>query len=95
MKTALEIAMERLASIDPDGARPLSAQQKTELAEIDSRFKAKWAEREIFLKRKLEEVLQAGNWQEAEQVQEELRREKIVLDKDREEAKNRVRNRAV
>ncbi len=93
MKTALEIAMEKLAAMDPDGARTLSAGQKAELAEIDSKFKAKWAEREIFLQRKMKELLQAGDWQQAELVQEEMRREKLSLDRDREEARARVRSR--
>jgi hypothetical protein len=94
MKTARELALERLAAMDPDGARPLSAEQKKELAEIEMKFKAKWAEREIFLQRKMEDLARGGNWQEAEQIQEELRRERISLDREREEAKNQVRKRS-
>ena len=49
MKSAYELAMERLAKSDPS-AGPLTAGQKAQLAEIDRVYKGKWAEREIFLK---------------------------------------------
>jgi hypothetical protein len=93
VKSAIEIALERAAALSPENAKTLSAEQKAELAEIDVKFRAKWAEREIFLQRKLAELQQAGKWQEVEQVEEELRREKLSLEQQKEQAKDRVRHR--
>ena len=48
MKSAYELAMERMGGGDE---KPLTDQQKEQIAEIDSKFKAKIAERKIFLKK--------------------------------------------
>jgi len=94
VKSAIEIALERAAAMNPEGARTLSDEQKTELAEVDVKYRAKWAEREIFLKRKIDELAQSGNWQEVEQVEEEMRREKLSLEQQKEQAKDRIRRRS-
>ena len=47
MKSAYELAMERLERSAPSVT--LSDEQKAQLAEIDSSFKAKIAEKELFL----------------------------------------------
>jgi len=44
MKTAYELAMERLASKEPE--RKLTPEQKKKLAEVDETYRAKIAERE-------------------------------------------------
>ena len=49
MKSAYELAMERLQKTTPSLA--LTEEQKKELAEIDSKYRAKIAEKELFLKR--------------------------------------------
>ena len=49
MKSAYELAMERLAKSDPAKGKPLTAAQKARLAELDRVYQGKWAEREIFL----------------------------------------------
>jgi hypothetical protein len=54
MKSAYELAMERLAKSDPDANKPLSAEKKARLADIDVVYKGKVAEREIFLKQQLD-----------------------------------------
>jgi len=51
MKTAYELAMERLATTEPE--RKLTDKQKKALAEIDSTYRAKVAERETFLGSKI------------------------------------------
>ena len=48
MKSAYELAMERLNKQSP--TIKLTDRQKTEIAELESRYKAKIAEREIALK---------------------------------------------
>lgn len=94
MKSAYELAMERLNASDPGSSKPLSAAQKKALAEIDARFKAKIAEREIFLRKALEETLERGEADEAEKVREQMVGERARLEEERESEKNRVRSAA-
>ena len=47
MKSAYELAMERLSKSDPDASKPLTAEKKARLAEVDRVYKGKLAEREI------------------------------------------------
>lgn len=91
MKSAYELAMERLAKADPEGAKPLSAEQKARLAEIDSIWKGKIAEREIFLQQRLDSALSEGKYDEAEQIRTQLKSERARLEEEREEEKERVR----
>ena len=49
MKSAYELAMERLKSKDSTDRKELTEEQKTEIAEVDKKFTAKAAERQIFL----------------------------------------------
>jgi hypothetical protein len=90
MKSAYELAMERLAKSEPQ-EKPLSPDQKARLAEIDTVYKGKWAEREVFLKGQLEKALAEGDADAAEQVRTQLAREKVRLEEEREEEKNRIR----
>lgn len=92
MKSAYELAMERLNASDPGPAKPLSAAQKAALAEVDARFKAKIAEREIFLKKALEETVQRGEAGEAEKIRDQIVAERARLAEEREDEKNRVRS---
>ena len=91
MKSAYELAMERLAKSDPDAARPLTPEQKDRLAEIDRTYRGKIAEREIFLTQKLEEALGAQKFDDAEQVRRQLTSEKARLEEERQDEKERVR----
>ena len=50
MKSAYELAMERLERQAP--TRQLSEEQKSAIAEIESTYRARLAERELFLKGK-------------------------------------------
>ncbi|MCX6938730.1 MAG: hypothetical protein NTU80_12725 [Verrucomicrobia bacterium] len=90
MKSAYELAMERLAKSEPK-EKPLSPAQKARLAEIDLVYKGKWAERQVFLKEQMEKALVRGEADEAEQVRVQLAREKARLDDECEEEKERVR----
>ena len=90
MKSAYELAMERLAKADP-AAAPLSAGQKARLAEVDRVYQGKLAEREIFLKQQLGEALAARNLDEADKIRKQITGEKARLEEEREEEKERVR----
>jgi protein-arginine kinase activator protein McsA len=90
MKSAYELAMERLAKSDPS-SRPLTAEQKQRLAEIDRVFQGKIAEREIFLKQQLEAALAKQEFDEADKVRKQIASEKARLEEEREDEKQRVR----
>ncbi|HTB81939.1 MAG TPA: hypothetical protein VK717_13730 [Opitutaceae bacterium] len=94
MKSAYELAMERLAKSDPSANMPLSAGQKARLAEIDLVYKGKLAEREIFLQKQLNETLAAGNADEAGKIRTQLAGERTRLEEEREAEKECVRREA-
>jgi hypothetical protein len=91
MKSAYELAMERLQASDPDAGRPLTPEQKAQLAEVDRVYQGKIAEREIFLKQQLDAMLAARNWDEAEKIKKQLAGERARLEEEKEEAKEKVR----
>ena len=90
MKSAYELAMERLAKADP-AAVPLSADQKARLAEIDRVYQGKVAEREIFLKQQLDAALGAQKYDDADKIRQQIAGEKARLAEEREDEKERVR----
>jgi hypothetical protein len=90
MKTAYELAMERLATKEP--VRNLTEAQKKELAEIDSTYRAKIAERETFLGTKIAAARAAGGEEEAEVLQEELARDLRGIRDEWEKKKEKARN---
>jgi hypothetical protein len=91
MKSAYELAMERLNQSEPKNSKPLTAEQKARLAEIDRVYKGKLAEREIFLKKQLDEALAAQKFEDVEKIRKQLVSERARFDEDREAEKDRVR----
>ena len=91
MKSAYELAMERLAKSDPQSGKALTAEQKARLAEIDRVYKGKFAEREIFLKKQLDEAYAAQNADEVDKIRKQLVSERARLDEEREAEKDQVR----
>jgi hypothetical protein len=90
MKSAYELAMERLAKSEP-AAAPLTAEQKARLAELDRVYQGRIAEREIFLKQQLEAALAAQNLEEADKIRKQIANERSRLEEEREDEKERVR----
>jgi len=91
MKSAYELAMERLQASDPDAARPLTSEQKASLAEIDRVFQGRIAEREIFLNKHLDAMVAAKNWEEAEKIKKQLAGERARIEEEKEDEKQRLR----
>jgi hypothetical protein len=91
MKSSYELAMERLAKSDPDSARPLTAEKKQRLAEIDRVYQGKLAEREIFLKKQLDDAYAAQKAEEIDKIKQQIASERTRLDEDRESEKEKVR----
>jgi hypothetical protein len=89
MKSAYELAMERLEKKAPSVA--LTAEQKAQIAEIDSTFKARIAERELFLKGEINKAQNAGTLEEAESLQKQLTIDVRRLQEDAEARKDKLR----
>ena len=81
--------MERLQKNQPSIA--LTDEQKKQLAEIDSQFKAKIAEREVFLKDQITKTQRAGKPDEVEALEKQLASEIRRLQEDCEAKKEKLR----
>jgi hypothetical protein len=90
MKSAYELAMERLQRNQPSVT--LSDEQKKQLAEIDATFKAKIAEREVFLKDQILKAQNAGKLEEVEQLEKQLVIEVRRLNEDCDSKKEKLRS---
>ena len=89
MKSAYELAMERLQKAAPSVS--LSDEQKKQIAEIDSSFRAKIAEREVFLKDQIGKAQNTEKFEEAESLEKQLSSEIRRLQSDCEEKKEKLR----
>lgn len=89
MKSAYELAMERMGGGDD---KPLTDEQKAKIAEIDSKYKAKIAERKIFLEKNLTDATAQGNAEEIELVRRQLNDEVSDLEAKSESEKEKIRN---
>ncbi|MFM1769178.1 MAG: hypothetical protein RJA22_1707 [Verrucomicrobiota bacterium] len=89
MKSAYELAMERLSRQSPTAK--LTPAQKEQIAELESRYKAKVAEREISLTDAINAALANGDPEGAEKVRGDLAHEKRKLAEELEEKKEAVR----
>jgi len=87
MKTAYELAMERLNKTAP--AVKLSDAQKKELAELDSKYAAKIAEREIALNGEIAKA--GGDFRAEELLRDQLATDRKKLQAELEEKKEQVR----
>ena len=90
MKSAYELAMERLAAKQPSGPK-LSPQQKAKLADLENVYKAKIAERELDLKPRITAANAKGDPEAAEKFEETLRAEIARLRAKLEEEKEKIR----
>jgi len=70
MKSAYELAMERLQKSSP--SLSLTDEQKKELAEVDSKYQAKIAEKELFLKDQIRKAQTEGKGDEIDSLQKQL-----------------------
>lgn len=89
MKTAYELAMERLNKSAP--MTKLTEAQKKEIAELDSKYAAKVAEREIVVKGEIDQAAGAGDWEKVESLKQQLSNERKKMQSDLEEKKEQVR----
>jgi hypothetical protein len=89
MKSAYELAMERLQKGSP--TITLTPEEKAELAEIDSSFNAKIAERKIFLTDQITKAAAAGKFDDVESLEKQLTTDVRRLQEDCEQKKEKLR----
>ena len=90
MKSAYELAMDRLSKSAPTAK--ISAEQKKQLAELDSKYAAKIAEREIFLKKETAAAAAKGEFEEVAKMEKQLISVRKTLQAELEEKKEKIRN---
>jgi hypothetical protein len=89
MKSAYELAMERLQKASP--SLSLTEEQKKELAEIDSKYRAKIAEKELFLNEQIRKAQTEGKPDDIDSLQKQLVSEIRRLQEECEEKKGKLR----
>ena len=89
MKSAYELAMERLEKASP--SLSLTEDQKKEIAEVDSLYRAKIAEKELFLKNQISKAQNAGKIDEVESLEKQLASEIQRLQEECEATKEKLR----
>lgn len=90
MKSAYELAMSRLEKQSP--TRPLTEEQKREIAEIDSEITARIAEKKVFLEGEIRKA--AGDPAAQDELRRQLASEIARLEEKREQRKEKARTRA-
>lgn len=87
MKSAIELAMSRLEKEAP--IQKLSEEQKRRLAEIDSEFTAKVAEKKVFLEGEIAKT--SGDPLAQDEIRRQLASEIARLEEKREDKKEKIR----
>lgn len=90
MKSAYELAMERLEKQSP--SVPVTERQKQEIAGIDSSYRAKIAEKEVFLGGELAKARASGDATAIAELERQLSSEIRRLQADCEDRKEKVRH---
>ena len=89
MKSAYELAIERLQKASP--SLSLSDEQKKELAELDSKYRAKIAEKELFLKDQIRKARGESKFEDVESLEKQLASEIRRLEAECDAKKEKLR----
>ena len=89
MKSAYELAMERLQKASP--SLSLSEEQKKELAEVDSKYRAKIAEKKLFLRDQIGKAQTEGKVDDIDSLEKQLASDVRRLQDECEAAKEKLR----
>jgi hypothetical protein len=90
MKSAYELAMERLSKASP--TVKLTEEQKRQIADLDSQCAAKIAERELLLQGEIVKAVDKGDSEAIAQLEKQLVSDRKSLRADFEEKKEKVRS---
>ena len=88
MKSAYELAMERLQKQSP--VTKITAEQKAELARLDTLYKAKKAERELFLRGEIAKAQAQGDANSVDELQQQLSRDLRRIEDELESKKEKI-----
>jgi hypothetical protein len=89
MKSAYELAMERLQKTTP--SLSLTEEQKRELAEIDSKYRAKIAEKELFLRDQIRKAQTEGKADDIDSLEKQLASDVRRLQEECDATKEKLR----
>jgi len=89
MKSAYELAMERLQKASP--SLSLTEEQKKKLAEIDSKYRAKIAEKELFLRDQILKAQTEGKADDIDSLEKQLASDVRRLQEECEASKEKMR----
>lgn len=89
MKSAYELAMERLSKSAP--SKSLTAAQKSELADLESLYKSRLAQLDLRTQDELSAAREAGDFEKEETIRTHFQSEKAQIEAEREAKKERVR----
>ena len=90
MKSAFELAMERLEKESP--TQELTDDQKAKLSELSKVYEAKIADKELFLNREIAKAEEAGEFEQIEQLAKQLASDRKVLEEELSQKKSEVRD---
>lgn len=89
MKTAYELAMERLSKASP--SVKLTDHQKKQLADLESQCAAKIAERELFIQGEIVKAIDKGDSEAVAQLEKQLVSDRKSLRTEFDEKKEKIR----
>ncbi len=89
MKSAYELAMERLNKVAP--TVKLTTEQKKAIAELESIYAAKIAQRELFVKEQITKEIDKGDGEAVAQLEKQLVSDRKSFQAELEEKKEKVR----
>src|SRR5205085_1331195 len=88
-RSVVKMKSERIEKASP--STPLTEDQKQEIAEVDSVYRAKIAEREVFLKDQIRKAQTTGKPEEAQSIEKQLASEMRRLQEECEAKKEKLR----
>ena len=92
LKSAWELAREKLEAQESDPVQRLSDEQKEQIAELRRRYQARIAETEIGIQSSIRKAAQEGALDKIEGLQKQLVEERRTLQQELEEKVAEVRN---
>lgn len=91
MKSAYELAMERLKAESPDIGKPLTDKQKAEIAKANETCQARIAEAKILKEKEMAQARAAGDAEKYRALEEHLAIDIRRAEEDREAKKKKIR----
>ena len=91
MKSAYELAMEKVQKDNPGAGKKMTEKQKKRLADADSFYRAKVAEKEILHKPKIVEARRIGDATGVAELERQLTEELRKLAEECESEKEKIR----